>query len=81
MNFITQLVDAIKLGGFAIYPLFLLAIFSFAIIFDKILFYRKIARLPEGLLNLVETYDFSWETLKVELQKLSEKNCYRRFFQ
>jgi len=36
--------------------------------------------LPQGLINLVETYDFSWEILKTELQKLSEKNCYRKFF-
>ena len=76
----TQILIAIKLGGFAIYPLFLLAIFSLAIICDKILFYKKLAKLPESLLDLVETYDFSWIKLEVELKKLTEKNCYRKFF-
>jgi len=75
-----QILTAIKLGGFAIYPLFLLAIFSLAIICDKILFYKKLAKLPESLLDLVETYDFSWIKLEVELKKLTDKNCYRKFF-
>ncbi|MSP33396.1 MAG: MotA/TolQ/ExbB proton channel family protein [Rickettsiales bacterium] len=77
---IQQLLTTIKLGGFSVYPLFLLAIFSLAIICDKILFYKKLAKLPESLLDLIETYDFSWIKLEVELKKLSEKNCYRKFF-
>ena len=80
MNIIAQTLTAISLGGFAVYPLFLLAIFSLAIICDKILFYQRIANLPEALQNLVETYDFSWTKLESELHKLSEKNCYRQFF-
>ena len=80
MNTIAQILTAIKLGGFAIYPLFLLAIFSLAIICDKILFYKRLAKLPESLRDLVETYDFSWTKLENELQKLHEKNCYRKFF-
>lgn len=75
-----EILTAIKLGGFAIYPLFLLAIFSLAIICDKILFYQKLAKLPRSLRDIVETYDFSWTKLEVELKKLSERNCYRKFF-
>lgn len=80
MSIIVQTLAAIKLGGFAIYPLFLLAIFSLAIICDKILFYKKIANLPQSLIDLVETYDFSWKKLETELHKLGEKNCYHKFF-
>lgn len=80
MNTISQILTAIKLGGFAIYPLFLLAIFSLAIICDKILFYKKLAKLPESLRDIIETYDFSWAKLESELQKLSAQNCYHKFF-
>jgi biopolymer transport protein ExbB len=75
-----EILTAIKLGGFAIYPLFLLAIFSLAIICDKILFYQKLAKLPKSLRDIVEAYDFSWTKLEAELKKLSERNCYRKFF-
>lgn len=77
---LAQIIDIVKLGGFAVYPLFLLAIFSLAIICDKILFYKKIARLPQSLIDLVETYNFSWQNFQIELQKLNKKNCYYKFF-
>ena len=44
------------------------------------MFYQKLAKLPEALRDIVETYDFSWTRLEAELKKLSEKNCYRKFF-
>jgi len=80
MNFISQIATAIKLGGFAIYPLFIIAIISLAIIIDKILFYKKFITLPKALLELIETYNFSWTELEKKLHHLNAQNCYRRFF-
>ncbi len=77
---ITQIFTTLKLGGFAVYPLFALAVLGLAIICDKILFYKKFVKLPQALTDLIETYNFSWSNFQNELEKLPEKNSYRKFF-
>jgi biopolymer transport protein ExbB len=47
---------ALKLGGFIILPLSLLAIIALAIMLEKAFVYWRFARLSHDLLNLVETY-------------------------
>jgi len=80
MNILTEILNTAKLGGVMIYPLSLLCIFAIALIIDKILFYKKLVRLPQKLRDLIETYDFSWESFEAELARLSQENPYRKFF-
>ena len=63
-----------------IYPLLLLGALALIIIVDRAVVYRGMLRLPRNLLDLVETYEFSWSELEAALLKLSAGNAYRRFF-
>lgn len=80
MSFFSEIYATAKLGGVLMIPLSLLSILAIALIFDKIMFYKKSIYLPQSLLALIETYNFSWKKLEDELEKLPQENCYRRFF-
>jgi biopolymer transport protein ExbB len=80
MSLLNEITTAIKLGGVAMIPLSLLFILAIALIFDKIFFYQKFVKLPQSLMELVETFGFSWKDFEDGLNKLEQKNCYRRFF-
>jgi biopolymer transport protein ExbB len=71
--------QALKLGGAMVYPLLVLGALALIIIVDRAVVYRTTLRLPRHLLNLVETYEFSWSELESGLMKLSARNAYRRF--
>ena len=72
--------DALKYGGAMVYPLLLLGAVAVAIILDRAVSYGRLLRLPRDLVELVETYEFSWSDLEARLQSLSAANAYRRFF-
>lgn len=80
MNILEQTINATKLGGVIMYPLIILFIMAIALIIDKILIYKKLVKLPKDLLELIETYGFSWNELEEKLKNLSSQNYYRRFF-
>ncbi len=80
MNIIEQTINATKLGGAIMYPLIILFIMAIALIIDKILIYKKLVKLPKDLLELIETYGFSWNELEEKLKNLPSQNYYRRFF-
>ena len=71
--------QALKFGGAMVYPLLVLGALALIIIVDRAVVYRTTLRLPRDLLNLVETYEFSWSELESGLLKLSTGNAYRRF--
>jgi biopolymer transport protein ExbB len=71
--------EALKFGGAMVYPLLLLGALALIIIVDRGVVYRGMLRLPRNLLELVETYEFSWSELEAGLLKLSAGNAYRRF--
>src|SRR6516162_6721805 len=71
--------QALKFGGAMVYPLLVLGALALIIIVDRAVVYRTTLRLPRDLLNLVETYEFSWSELEAGLLKLSAGNAYRRF--
>ena len=81
MSFFEQIFAALKLGGAMIYPLSLLFILALALIFDKILFYKKLTILPKKLPQLIFSDEFSWNDLKEEILSLDGKNIYRIFFE
>jgi biopolymer transport protein ExbB len=72
--------EALKFGGAMVYPLLLLAILAAVVILDKSFVYWKYVRLPGPLLELVETYDFSWLELERQLTGLDQQNYFQRFF-
>ncbi len=73
--------EALKFGGVMVYPLLCLGALAFVIILDRAVTYRRTLRLSRSLLELVETYDFSWSDLEKQLETLSPANAYRRFLQ
>jgi biopolymer transport protein ExbB len=72
--------DALRYGGAMVYPLLALGILALVIIFDRAALYIRCLRLPAPLLAMVETWNFSWETLERELAALGPRNAYSRFF-
>jgi biopolymer transport protein ExbB len=70
---------ALKFGGAMVYPLLLLGALALIIIVDRAVVYRGMLRLPRNLLDLVETYEFSWSELEAELRDLPAGNAYSRF--
>jgi biopolymer transport protein ExbB len=71
--------EALKFGGPMVYPLLLLGALALIIIVDRAVVYRSMLRLPRNLLDLVETYEFSWSELEAGLLKLPAGNAYRSF--
>jgi biopolymer transport protein ExbB len=63
-----------------VYPLLFLGMVSIVIILDRAVVCYRSLRLPGSLLELVETYGFSWEQFDQELHKLPMANGYGRFF-
>jgi biopolymer transport protein ExbB len=71
---------AIKAGGVMVYPIAALALIASCIAADKALMYTRHVRLPAPLLDLIETYDFKWDTLDTLLGRMPARNYFRRFF-
>src|SRR5579863_7334598 len=72
--------EALSFGGPMVYPLLLLGIIAMAIIIDRAVAYFRCLRLPQSLLDLVETYGFDWDDLERALKALAPVNVYGRFF-
>jgi biopolymer transport protein ExbB len=72
--------EALAFGGPMVYPLLLLGIIAIAIIIDRAVAYYRSLRLPQSLLDLIETYGFDWGELERELAALAPVNAYGRFF-
>jgi biopolymer transport protein ExbB len=71
--------EALKYGGAMVYPLLFLGALALIIIVDRAVVYRGMLHFPQKLLDLVETYEFSWGELEAGLLELSAANAYRRF--
>lgn len=72
--------EALKFGGAMVYPLLLLAVLAVVVMLDKAFVYWRYMRIPGPLLELVETYDFSWSDLERQLTGLDQRNYFMRFF-
>ncbi len=80
MQQIHMALEALRFGGAMVYPLLLLAVLAVVVILDKAFVYWQFVRLPQPLLELVETYDFSWSELDRQLSGLDPRNYFQRFF-
>ncbi|MGZ3238930.1 MAG: MotA/TolQ/ExbB proton channel family protein, partial [Burkholderiaceae bacterium] len=63
-----------------VYPLLVLALLALVITIDKSYVYLRYVRLPAAVIDLVETYDFSWDDLDRRLESLGGRNYFARFF-
>jgi len=72
--------EALRFGGAMVYPLLVLAVLAAVVILDKSFVYWRYVSLPGPLLELVETYDFSWADLERQLARLNQQNYFQRFF-
>ncbi|MDO8433634.1 MAG: MotA/TolQ/ExbB proton channel family protein [Candidatus Binatus sp.] len=72
--------DALRYGGAMVYPLLVLGVIALVIIFDRAAMYLRSLRMPAALLELIETYGFSWDELDQQLKSLGPRNAYARFF-
>ncbi|MEW5787301.1 MAG: MotA/TolQ/ExbB proton channel family protein [Pseudomonadota bacterium] len=80
MSDLQSALQALQYGGAMVYPLLVLGLAALVVMLDKALAYRRHARLPESLRQLVETYGFAWEDLERQLQALGPGNYFGRFF-
>jgi biopolymer transport protein ExbB len=71
---------ALKFGGAMVYPLLFLGALALTIMLDRGLICWRMLRLPRRLVDLIETYEFSWTDLEQMLDQLVAANAYRRFF-
>jgi biopolymer transport protein ExbB len=70
----------LQAGGVVMIPLLILGIIALAIIFDKVLLFHNLVRIPKKLVDIIEKYNFDWELLSDNLNKLNPSNYYRKFF-
>jgi biopolymer transport protein ExbB len=70
---------ALQFGGAMVYPLLALAVVALVLILDKLYVYWRFARLPESLIDLVETFGFSWSNLEGRIRELGTGNYYTQF--
>jgi biopolymer transport protein ExbB len=70
----------LRFGGAMVYPLLLLAVLAVVVTLDKAFVYWRYVRLPGSLLELIETFDFSWSDLELQLTGLDPRNYFQRFF-
>ncbi len=72
--------EALRFGGAMVYPLLALGALAVLIILDRAVMYYRCLRMPPTLLELVETWNFSWSDLDRQLESLGAHNAYARFF-
>jgi biopolymer transport protein ExbB len=80
MHDLQTALEVLRHGGAIIYPLLALALAALVVMLDKVIVYRRYARLPEDLRQLVETYGFDWAELDRHLVDLGPRNYFGRFF-
>ena len=80
MNELVTAWDALKFGGPMVYPLLALGVLALVIIFDRAVMYYRSLRIPPAMLELVETWGFSWSDLERQLELAGPRNAYARFF-
>jgi biopolymer transport protein ExbB len=79
VNQANDLINALQVGGMAVYPICLLAVIAVVIVIDKMFLYFVRTRLPLDLVALVETYDFAWDALARRVGRLGTRNHFAQF--
>jgi biopolymer transport protein ExbB len=71
---------ALAVGGAMVYPLLALAVLAFVIVLEKGFVFTARTRLPAALVDLAETFGFSWEELERKVTILGRRNYFAGFF-
>jgi biopolymer transport protein ExbB len=79
MNDLAELFVAVRLGGWVIYPLTLLAVLGLAIIFDKAYSLHRLARIPPRIDDLIEAPVVDFARIRAQIAALPERHALRSF--
>lgn len=81
MQYLTTSLQALKLGGLMVYPLFALGVLAVAVLLDRIFVYVRYCGLPTRMVKIAETYNFAWAELEQCMEGIAPGSFYRRLFQ
>jgi biopolymer transport protein ExbB len=79
MSDLAELFLAVRLGGWVIYPLTLLAVVGLAIIFDKAYSLHRLARIPSRIDDLIEAPVVDFAQTRAQIAALPERHALRSF--
>jgi biopolymer transport protein ExbB len=79
LNHVNDMVAMLQAGGIAVYPLLVLAIVAVVIAIEKCFVLSLRTHLPTQIIGLIETYDFTWDELAKQFDKLDGRNYLVRF--
>ncbi len=71
--------QALRLGGLMVYPLLAVGVLAMTVILDRAVVYFRCLRLPNGLREAAEAWDFSWSTVEEQIKALGPSNAFGRF--
>jgi biopolymer transport protein ExbB len=80
MQILSEVHAALAVGGAMVYPLLALTVLALLIILEKGFVFSARARLPAAVLDLAETFGFSWEELERKVRGLGQRNYFSGFF-
>jgi biopolymer transport protein ExbB len=76
---VNNTVAMLQAGGIAVYPLVALAIVAVVIAIEKCFVLSVRTHLPSHIIGMIETYDFAWDDLAKQFDKLDGRNYLVRF--
>jgi biopolymer transport protein ExbB len=80
VQFLNEVHAALAVGGAMVYPLLALAVLAFVIVLEKGFVFTARTRLPSAVVDLAETFDFSWDDLARKVTALGRRNYFAAFF-
>jgi len=80
VEFLNEVHAALAVGGAMVYPLLALALLAFVIMLEKGFVFTARTRLPAAVVDLAETFGFSWEELERKVTTLGQRNYFAGFF-
>jgi len=69
----------LQAGGIAVYPLVALAVVAVVIVIEKCFVLSVRTHLPAHIIGMIETYDFAWDALAKQFDRLDGRNYLVRF--
>jgi biopolymer transport protein ExbB len=80
VQFLSNVHAALAVGGAMVYPLLALAVLAFLIMLEKGFVFAARTRLPSAVIDIAETFDFSWTELAQKVTALGRRNYFAAFF-
>jgi biopolymer transport protein ExbB len=80
VELLSEVHAALAVGGAMVYPLLALAVLAFLIMLEKGFVFAARTRLPSAVIDIAETFDFSWTELAQKVTALGRRNYFAAFF-